>query len=199
MKSCQNRPKRFISTSAVGIYLNDIYCDEYQKERSQIFLAQICKDWEIEAFKAKSLGVATAVFRSGVVLGKEGGMLKKLYLPFLLGLGGKIGSGKQPLSWIHIDDLCLVYKKVIEDESPEGIYNLCVPEPTTNIEFTKALGDVLYRPTFLPVPEWVVKLVFAEGSSFILEGQNVYPKRLEEVGYKFKHKNVEDALKVCFK
>jgi len=197
MKSCKNRPKRFISTSAVGIYPNNVYCDEYQKELAEGFLAHICKDWEKEAFEANSLGVSTVVFRSGVVLAKNGGMLKKLYLPFLLGLGGKIGSGKQSLSWIHIDDLCQIYKKTMEDERIEGTYNLCAPESTTNIGFTKALGKVLNRPTVLPMPAWILNLVLAEGSSFILEGQNVYPKRLDEIGYIFKYNNIQKALRDC--
>lgn len=198
MKSCTDRPKRFISTSAVGIYPNDIRCDEEHQELAQSYLAKICKDWEEEAFKAEALGVATAVLRSGVVLGKEGGMLKKLRLPFSLGLGGRVGSGKQPLSWIHIDDLCLIYKKIVEDTGLIGVYNLSAPQSTTNIEMTKALGSVLNRPTLFPVPAWVIKLIFAEGSTLMLEGQNAYPKRLLETGYTYKYSDIDSALKSIF-
>lgn len=199
MKSCENGPKRFISTSAVGIYPNDIDSDEYQSELSQSFLAQICKDWEKEALKAESIGVSTAILRSGVVLGKEGGMFKKLYYVFNFGLGGKVGSGRQPLSWIHIDDLCMIYKLIIEEKKLEGIYNLCAPVPTTNMELTQTLGRLMHRPTVFPVPAWVLRLIFSQGADFMLEGAKVYPKRLIEAGYEFNYKGIDEALKSFLK
>jgi len=198
MASCKHRPKCFISTSAVGIYPNDIESDEYQNEVCESFLAHICRDWEKEAFMAKHLDVRTVVLRSGVVLGKEGGMFKKLYFPFLFGVGGKIGSGEQPLSWIHIDDLCAIYKVIIEDECADGIYNLCAPEPTTNIELTKTLGSLLSRPTVFAIPAWIIRLAFAEGSTLMLEGQKVYPKKLLESGFEFKYPTIREALKSFF-
>ncbi len=194
MKACDNRPKRFISTSAVGIYPNDISCDETHTDLSQSYLAKICKDWEEEAFKAGELGVATTVLRSGVVLGRNGGMLQKLRLPFSLGLGGRVGSGKQALSWIHIKDLCGVYQKIIQDSNLVGVYNLCAPQSTTNIEMTKVLGSVLHRPTLFPVPAWILRLVFAEGAALMLEGQNAYPKHLLDKGFEFEYTNISDAL-----
>lgn len=195
MQGCKNRPKRFISSSAVGIYPNDIVCDEDCSELANSFLAHICKDWEKEAFKAEGLGVATIVFRSGIVLAKKGGMLQKMWIPFFLGLGGRIGTGKQPLSWVHIDDLCRAYKKVIEDKNLKGVYNLCAPKSTSNLELTRTLGSIMHRVTPFPVHAWLLRLLFAEGAEFMLEGQKVYPKRLLEAGFEFNYNNIRDALK----
>ena len=196
MKICQKRPEQFISTSAVGIYPNDIACDEDSKEFSSGYLAQICKDWENTAQEAQELGVMTSIFRLGVILGKNGGMIKKVWLPFSLGLGGRVGDGKQSLSWIHINDLCRAYLHVLEGKS--GIYNLCSPEVTINSEFTKTLGSLMHRPTVIPVPEFFLRLIFREGADFMLEGKIVYPKSLLESGFEFNYKTIQDALKSFF-
>jgi len=194
LKNTQNRPKHFISTSAIGIYPNEVACDETRKEFASSFLANTCLDWEKEALKAQDLGIKTSIFRFGVVLGKSGGMIKKIWLPFSLGLGGRVGNGEQSLSWIHIEDLCAAYTEVIKKEG-EGIYNLCSPEPTNNLILTKTLGSLMRRPTIFPVPAFVLRLIFGEGSDFMLQGQKVYPKRLLEAGFEFKYKNIEEALK----
>lgn len=193
LEKCEIKPAHYISTSAVGIYPNDIACDETQKELSYSYLAHICRDWEEEALKAKKLGIKTTVFRLGVILGAEGGMMKKLWSPFKLGLGGRLGSGEQPFSWIHIEDLKRAYLYVLEGEG--GVYNLCAPTPTTNLEFTKTLGELLHRPTLFPVPAFVLKLLFKEGSEFMLEGQNVRPRRLMKEGFKFHYSTIKEALK----
>ena len=193
LEQCEVKPKNFISTSAVGIYPNNIACDEMQKELSYSYLAHICRDWEEEALKAKNIGVKTTVFRLGVILGRDGGMMKKLWLPFTLGLGGCLGSGKQPLSWIHIDDLKRAYLYVLEKEG--GIYNLCAPTTTINMEFTKTLGELLHRPTLFRVPAFILKILFKEGSDFMLEGQNIRPRRLLKEGFKFHYSTIKEALK----
>ncbi len=193
LELCEIKPVNFISTSAGGIYPNDISCDETQKELSYSYLAHICRDWEEEALKANRFGIKTSVFRLGVILGKEGGMMKKLWLPFKLGLGGRLGSGEQPLSWIHIEDLKRAYLYALEAEG--GIYNLCAPTPTTNFEFTNTLGDLLHRPTPFPIPAFVLRLLLKEGADFILEGQNVRPRRLMKEGFKFHYSTIKEALK----
>ena len=189
----KKRPKIFISTSAIGIYPDEIPCDEKTENFSSSFLSQTCQDWEKEAMRANELGIKTSIFRFGVVLGKSGGMIKKIWLPFSFGLGGRIGSGRQSLSWIHIRDLCYIYDKVIKEER-EGVYNLCSPQPTNNMELTKILGSLLNRPTFFPVPAFVLRLMFGEGADFMLHGQKVYPKKLLDLGFEFKYKDIKTAL-----
>ncbi|HIC44893.1 MAG TPA: TIGR01777 family protein [Sulfurimonas sp.] len=187
---CHNKPRMFISTSAVGIYKNEEYSDENSGYGTS-YLSKICKDWEDEAFKTN---IPTTIFRFGVVLGKNGGMLQKMWLPFFLGLGGIIGSGKQSLSWIHIYDLCKAYEHIIENDL-EGVYNLCSPLPTSNQELTKTLAGLMKRPSVFPVPAFMIRLIFSEGASFILEGQRVRPKHLLAKGFKFKYTSIQDALK----
>lgn len=197
LKRCEKRPKTFISTSAIGIYPNEISCDENKEDFSLSFLSKICQDWEKEALKARTLGIKTSIFRFGVVLGKSGGMIKKIWLPFSFGLGGKLGSGNQSLSWIHIEDLCAAYNMLIDKEL-EGTYNLCSPEPTTNLELTKTLGLLMKRPTLLPVPAFILRLIFGEGANFMLEGQKVFPKKLLDSGFEFKYTNIKEALQSFF-
>ncbi|PHR56362.1 MAG: TIGR01777 family protein [Arcobacter sp.] len=187
---CHDKPKIFISTSAVGIYKSEEFSDE-NSGFSKSYLSKICQDWEDEAFKAK---VPTTIFRFGAVLGKNGGVLKKMWLPFFLGLGGIVGSGKQFFSWVHIDDLCKAYEYIIEKRL-EGVYNLCSPLPTTNLELTKSLAGLMKRPSFLPIPAFVIRLIFSEAASLILEGQRVMPKHLLAKGFDFKYKSIQDALK----
>lgn len=186
MKQAKNKPKLFISTSAVGIYSNND------------FLVSLVQDWESEALKANSFGVRTTILRFGIVLGKDGGALQKMLLPFKLGLGGTIGSGKQPFSFIHIEDLLSTYKFILEHEHLDGVFNLTAPHPTTNYGLTKALGKALKRPTILPVPEFVLRLIFGEGAQVLTEGQSVVPKKLLDNGFKFKYKTIEDAIESLF-
>lgn len=186
--------KRFISTSAVGIYPDEKLCDEDTTEFSNSYLAYICKEWEKEA---KMADVPTTIFRFGIVLGKNGGIIKKVWFPFFLGLGGVIGSGEQSMSWVHIKDLCGAYKKAIDDNL-NGTYNLCSTQVITNHEFTKELGQIMHRPTFIPVPSAVLQLMFSEGADFMLKGQRVYPKKLLEKGFHFEYKTITHALKSFF-
>ncbi len=195
---CQNRPKKFISTSAVGIYKNNLLCEENSSELSDNYLAYICKDWEREALKAGGLGVSTIIFRFGAVVGRKGGIIQKMWLPFSLGLGGKLGSGEQSLSWVHIEDLCQAYRQGIEDAGMKGVYNLCAPESTTNIELTKTLGSLMHRPTFFSVPAWILRLALSDGADVMLSGQKAYPKALLEHGFKFKYPTIKEALESFF-
>jgi uncharacterized protein (TIGR01777 family) len=193
IKRAQDRPKVLLSTSAVGIYDNKDTYSEYDKNYENDFLSSLCQDWEAEALKAKELGVRVAIFRFGIVLG-DGGALAKMRLPFSLGLGGIIGSGKQAFSFVHIDDLCEAYKYVYEHENMDGVFNMCAPNPTTNYTFTKTLGRVLNRPTIFPVPEFVLNIIFSEGAKVLSDGQSVVPRRLLESGFVFKYDNIDYTL-----
>ncbi len=188
--NCSNKDQLLISTSAIGIYENDILCDEDNYNYAETFLAHICKNWEKEAKKAKARVV---IFRLGVVLG-DGGALQKMLLPFKMGLGGKIGTGEQPFSYIHIHDLARAYEQVIQNHKLKGCFNLCSPYPSTNAAFTKVLAHKLNRFAFLPLPIFVLKLIFGDGATVLSDGQKVYPKRLLQSGFVFDFETIEEVL-----
>ncbi|MCG3702757.1 TIGR01777 family oxidoreductase [Aliarcobacter butzleri] len=192
ISSISNKPKLLISTSAVGIYDNKSIYDE-NGSFSNDFLSNLCQDWEKEALKAKSEATKVAIFRFGIILGKDGGALQKMITPFKFGLGGTIGSGKQAFSFIHINDLLNAYKLVIENDY-DGVFNLTAPTPTTNKGLTLALGKTLKRPTILPVPEFVLKLIFSEGARVLTDGQSAIPKKLLDLGFEFKFKTIEETI-----
>lgn len=192
ISSISNKPKLLISTSAVGIYDNKSIYDE-NGSFSNDFLSNLCQDWEKEALKAKNEATKVAIFRFGIILGKDGGALQKMITPFKFGLGGTIGSGKQAFSFIHISDLLNAYKFVIENDY-DGVFNLTAPTPTTNKGLTLALGKTLKRPTILPVPEFVLKLIFSEGARVLTDGQSAIPKKLLDLGFEFKFKTIEETI-----
>ena len=193
----ESRPQVFISSSAIGYYASQGVHTEDEFVRADSFLGDLVNDWEAEALQAEKLGIRTIVFRLGVVLGKDGGALKKMLLPFKFGLGGKIGDGLQPFSWIHIKDLIRAYLTVIDFNSYTGIYNLTAPEPTTNSGLTEALGKALSRPTFLPVPNAVLRLRFGEGAKVLIKGQTVIPTRLLVSGFEFLFPDIQKAITDC--
>ncbi|MGE4463214.1 MAG: TIGR01777 family oxidoreductase [Arcobacter sp.] len=188
----QNKPKLLISTSAVGIYDNKTIYDENGNFAND-FLSNLCQDWEKKALEAKNEITKVSIFRFGIVLGRDGGALQKMLTPFKLGLGGTIGNGNQAFSFIHISDLLNAYKFVIEN-SYEDIFNLTAPKPTTNKGLTLALGKTLKRPTILPVPEFVLKLIFSEGARVLTDGQSVIPKKLLDLGFEFKFRTIEETI-----
>lgn len=192
INSIQNRPKLLISTSAVGIYDNKTTYDE-NGSYSNDFLSNLCQDWEKEAKKAKNELTKVSIFRFGIVMGKDGGALQKMITPFKLGLGGTIGDGKQAFSYIHINDLLNAYKFVIENEF-EDTFNLTAPIPTTNKGLTLALGKTLKRPTILPIPQFVLNIIFSEGARVLTDGQSAIPKKLLELGFKFKFNTIEETI-----
>ena len=198
IKAISNPPELLISTSAVGIYNNKNTHDE-KGSFSNDFLSNLCQDWEKEALKAKSDKTKVSIFRFGIVLGKDGGALEKMITPFKLGFGGVIGSGNQAFSFIHIEDLLNAYKFVIEN-SCENIFNLTAPNPTTNRGLTNALGKTLKRPTILPLPEFVLNIIFSEGAKVLTDGQSVIPKNLLDLGFEFKYKTIEETIEnLCLK
>jgi len=183
--------KQLISASAVGIYPDLRACDETTKVEVEDFLGHIVSDWEKEAKKCKKL---TTILRLGVVLGADGGTLDAIVPSFKMGLGGIIGNGQMMMSWIDLDDLMRIYKFVIENRLG-GIVNAVSPNPISNFKFTKKLGKILHRPTFIPLPMMIVKMLFGEGSIVMSGSKEVYPKVLEENGFEFKYKNIEESLK----
>lgn len=192
IKNSTNKPDLLISTSAVGIYDNKQTYNEDGNKNTD-FLANLYKDWENEANKAKEFGVKVSIFRFGIVLGKHGGALQKMITPFKMGVGGVIGSGKQAFSFIHIYDLLNAFRFVIDDLH-EDIFNLTAPVPTTNKGLTLALGKTLKRPTILPVPEFVLNIIFSEGAKVLTDGQSVIPQKLEDLGFEFKFKTIEETI-----
>ena len=188
--NANDKKQLFISTSAIGIYENDISCDEEDFIYGQTFLTQLCQDWEREASKVNK---RLAILRLGVVLG-NGGALAKMLTPFNLGLGGKIGDGKQPFSYIHIEDLARAYEYLITHDRLEGIFNLTTPYPTTNADFTTLLAKKLDKPAFIPLSTFMLKLIFGEGAQVLTNGQMVYPKRLLESGFEFQYRDVDSVL-----
>lgn len=193
MNKANKKPELFVSTSAVGIYKNKTCYDEEKFEYEDDFLANLCKDWEDEALKAKEFGIRTAIFRFGIILG-DGGALEKMITPFKLGVGGTIGNGLQDFSFIHIEDLINAYVFLYQNKELDGVFNLTAPQPTTNLKLTKALGKKLRRPTILPVPEFVLNLIFSEGAKVLTDGQCVKPKRLLDNGFKFKFTNIDSTI-----
>lgn len=191
------KPGLFISTSAVGYYADQGTHSEGNYVKADGFLGDLASDWEQAALGAEDLGLRTVIFRFGIVMGKDGGALKKMLLPFKLGLGGTIGSGDQGFSWIHIEDLIRAYFRAINDPAFSGVYNLTSPEPTTNRGLTKALGRALCRPTLLRVPGFVLRLQFGEGAGTLTGGQKVLPERLLQSGFDFVFSDIESAVKDC--
>lgn len=191
------KPEVLISTSAVGIYAADGSHAEDSLTMAENFLGKLASEWEAAARTAEAYGVRTVIFRLGVVLGKDGGSLKKMLLPFKLGLGGTLGNGAQPFSWIHLDDLLRGYETVLHDRSYSGIYNLTAPEPSTNQGLTTELGQLLARPTMLPLPAWLLALLFGEGAQVLTSGQRVYPQRLLAAGFSFRYPRLRQALQAC--
>ena len=195
MKLCSEKPKLFLSASAVGIYDSINRHEDDSNNYADDFLSNLCQDWESEANKAHELGIRTVECRFGVIYAKEGGAMAKMLPPFRFGLGGKVGSGMQMVSWIHIDDLTRAIEFIIKTPSISGSVNFTSPKPLTNIELTAIMGKILNRPTIFDVPGFVLKLIFGEGSSVMLDSKEVYPTKLLEAGFTFDYVNFEDALR----
>ncbi len=191
--------KFFISSSAVGIYPvnRDETLDEDTKT-GRNFLAQLCLDWEKSASRITKTD-RLVIIRTGVVLEKHGGALKKMLPPFALGLGGPIGDGNHFMSWIHLDDLVSLFVEAATNPNYKGVYNGVAPTPVDNFDFTKSLGSALKRPTLFPVPDQMLKLVFGEMSSVILDSQKIISKRLKEAQFQFQYPDIDSALLAIFR
>ncbi len=187
--------KVLFSTSAVGYYgaRGEEELNEYSPP-GQDFLADVCKEWEGEALKAKMYGTRVVITRFGIVLGRSGGALQRLCFPVRYWLGAALGSGKQWFSWIHEQDLVNIYLFLLDKEI-EGPINCTSPNPVRNRELIKTIGEVLKKPVLLPpIPGIILKVILGEFASVLLSGQRVVPKRLLEMGYKFKYPRLKEAL-----
>ena len=191
-------PKLVISGSAIGCYgvsRDQIFAEDSQIKDQKLFSQNLCMDWEKEAAKIANKS-RLVIMRTGVVIGKNGGIIKKMLLPFKLGLGGKIGQGDQYLSWIFLDDLIAAIGHIINKENISGPINLTAPKVTTNQDFSKKLAKILNRPCFFDMPSFVAKIIFGQmASELLLCGQNVVPKKLLQSGYVFEVESVDEALK----
>jgi len=195
------RPRVLISMSGADFYGDT--GDDAKTETDKAggtFLAEVCKAWEAEARRAEDAGIRTVILRSGMVLSSKGGALSVMLTPFKFGVGGVVGSGKQWMSWIALDDMIRVILFAIENEALRGAVNAVSPNAVTNEEFTKTLGEVVYRPTILPLPEFAVNLALGEmGHTLLLDSRRVTPKRLTAAGFEFEFPNLKPALEHAVK
>lgn len=194
----EQRPRVLMVASAIGFYgdAGDRVVDEGAPQGTG-FLADLVRDWEAEARRAEPLGVRVVSPRFGIVLAKDGGALPQMALPFKIGAGGPIGSGKQWMSWIALDDAIGALVHLLQDDYARGPVNLVAPEPATNRVFAQTLGRVMHRPAFAPAPAFALRLVLGAGRAdeLLLASQRVEPKRLRELGYTFRHPQLEEALR----
>jgi hypothetical protein len=199
--SLESKPKVFLCASAVGYYGDR--GDEVLLENSgsgNNFLASVCQEWESATEPARKAGIRVVNIRTGVVLSKKGGALKKMLLPFKLGAGGVIGNGRQYLSWITLEDLVQTYLFAMQHPEISGPMNAVAPHPVTNKQFTKALGKALFRPTLLPLPASTARLIFGEmAEELLLASARVQPGILEGAGFQFQQSEILPALRSVLK
>jgi uncharacterized protein (TIGR01777 family) len=196
LRAAEPRPRVLVSASAVGYY--GARGDERLAEDAppgDDFLARVCVAWEREAQAARELGLRVGSLRNGVVLDGGGGALAKMLPFFRLGIGGPVAGGDQYLSWIHADDVAGLYLAALNGDAWDGAFNASAPEPATNRDFSRALGRVLHRPAFAPVPGRAVRLLYGDMAEIVTEGQRAVPARALERGYAFRHTDLEAALR----
>lgn len=199
MRAMAKKPAAFISSSAVGFYgdRGDELLDE-QSPAGVGFMAEVCRAWEDESEQAKALGIRVVLVRTGVVLSREGGALEKMSTPFKLGVGGKLGDGRQWFPWIHIDDIVGIFRFVLAGQTSlgaiSGPVNGTAPAPVTNAEFTHRLAEALHRPAFLSAPEFALRIALGEMADALLAGQRALPKAVLDAGYRFRFAALADAL-----
>lgn len=195
IQNMKQSPACLINASAVGFYgdQGDAAVDETTSPHDE-FGHQLCSRWEKVANEATELGLRVCIVRIGLVVGRNGGFIGKMLVPFKLGFGGRIGDGQQWMSWVHRDDLVRMFEWLLTHEEAQGVYNGTAPEPVTNREFTQTLAKALKRPALLPMPAVAAKLLFGEMSQLLLTGQRVFPKRISEAGFEFNYPKLNLAL-----
>lgn len=196
IQQLKKKPKVFINASAVGYYATETerLCDE-STSKGRGFLSDVCLEKEDAALPLEEIGVRVVQLRIGVVLSRNGGALQQMLIPFRLCLGGVLGSGRQYMSWISMDDLIRIIQLCLEDKRLSGPVNAVSPNPVTNKTFTKTLGKVLWRPTIFWMPKWVVKLVFGEmGQELFLTSTRAIPRKLQDAGFAFKKPELRETL-----
>ena len=187
------RPRAYIAASAIGYYgTSESATFDEESPHGDDFLGMLCLHWEATSLRALELGMRVVLVRSGAVLGSDGGVLARLLPLFGLGLGGRIGSGRQWFSWIHLADQIGIYLAAID--RGDGVLNATAPNPVTNADFTEALARALKRPALFPVPALALRALLGEGAIVALEGQRVLPKRTLELGYRFLYPQIDGAL-----
>jgi uncharacterized protein (TIGR01777 family) len=195
------RPRVLVSASATGFYGNR--GDELLTEESppgNEFLSDLAKDWEAEALKAEAIGVRVVLARFGIILARDGGALPQMMLPFRFFAGGKIGSGKQWMSWITLEDVIEILRLALENGQVRGPINVISPQPVQNVEFTKTLASAMHRPALFPAPAFALRLALGEmADALLLSSQRVLPQRLQKLGYNFQYKDLATALKNILK
>ena len=195
----KQKPRLLIVASAIGYYGNR--GDEILTESSTTgtdFLALVCRDWEAEAGRAAARGIRTVMLRTGVVLSGKGGALPKMLTPFKLGVGGRLGSGQQWMSWIAIEDVVGIIRNAIANEQVSGPVNVVAPNPVRNEEFTRLLAAMLHRPAIFPAPAFVLRLAMGEmADAVLLSSDRVKPERMLAAGYKFRFEILEPALRAA--
>ncbi len=195
MEKAEDKPSLMISASGINYYKSqgDKIIDESGEPGSD-FLANLCIDWEQEALEAEKLGIRTTIARIAPVLERDGGMIDKMKLPFVLFAGGPIGSGDQYVSWIHMKDMCKTLIYPLYDTSFTGPFNASSPSPVTMNEFAKSMGQVMNRPSLFRVPESVLKIMMGEASQPVLGSLRIQPKKLQVSGFEFEFEDLEEAL-----
>lgn len=195
MAIARHQPSVFVSASAVGYYgdRGDEVLDE-SSAPGRGFLVQLCAAWEKAAENAEVFGIRVARIRTGVVLGRGGGALEKMALPARFGIGGRIGSGRQISSWIHLDDLVEIYTRALADDRMKGPINATAPQPVPQLTLQKTMGRVLHRPSIGWVPRFALSLALGEASSVLLDSQDVRPKKLLDLGFEFEFRDIKSAL-----
>ena len=189
------QPTVLVNTSAIGYYgTSETASFDEDSASGNDFLAQVCQDWEAEASKVKDTNVRLVILRFGIVLG-NGGALGKMITPFKLFAGGPIGSGQQWFSWIHLDDIVSLIIQALTKPTMEGVYNATAPQPVRMNDLSTTMGNVMNRPSWLPVPGFAIEAILGDGAKVVLEGQQVLPKRTLESGFEFQYPNLPSALK----
>ncbi len=200
VKKQEKKPESFITSSATGYYGAITSQDVFSEgdPPSSDFLGQTCKEWEEIADSFSDLGVRSVKIRTGIVLSREGGALSKFMLPVRLGLGAALGSGKQYLPWIHMDDLCGIYIQAIENRKMVGAYNAVAPEHLTNKELNRIIAKILRKPLWLPnIPAVLIKLLFGKMSEMLLNGSRISAQKIVSTNYNFLFPDIESALNNC--
>lgn len=196
LAAAERKPSVFISASAIGYYGDR--GEEALTEASaagQGFLAAVCREWESATNPASLAGIRVVNLRFGIVLSARGGALRQMLVPFRWGLGGRIGSGRQWWSWIHIEDLVAAVSDILDHRDLSGAFNMVSPNPVSNAEFSKTLARILGRPAIFPVPDFVVRLAFGEfAKAGLLSSAKVFPGRLSQAGFRFRYSTLEMAL-----
>lgn len=192
----EQRPAVLISGSAIGWYgdQGDTILEE-TAPASESFMHTLCDDWENAARQAEALGIRVCLLRTGVVLGKSGGMLRRLLPIFGLGLGGRMGSGNQWMAWIALNDMVNIIRALLIDNTQAGVFNATAPKPVTNAEFSATLASALGRPAFIAIPEMVLRLATGEMQALFLGSQRVVPSRLLTAGFRFRSPSLEECLR----